>query len=353
MTTLDDFLGGESPQAGAPPPSPPPEEAPVPEPTGVSQVLTPAGIEVYYQEAPKRLYRVRQPDIKIRTEGGELESIYREWREVPSVTTVIDVLDRSGALTYWGMKVGAQGVAALARKGLVVTGQADPFGGRPLMIPNGAGGLTEITMDNIAPLLGEHKLTVNDVKESGGRRGQNAHDALETWIEKGILPQIEVFPEEEQGYVTGLRSFLEAIDGKVEDLESEVMVGSVEHGFAGRYDMRFRLAAPALVCRRAYPKKKDVYGELEPGRYLPDLKTSKYVMSKQFLQLAAYEGASIEDGYEPSDFHAVIHVMPDGRYEVRLSTDKQFVDPRRGEIGLEDFLAVKQAYHVTTRKGWR
>jgi len=39
--------------------------------------------------------------------------------EVPSVTTVLDVLHKS-ALPYWGNKIGAEGVLELVRRGLLV-----------------------------------------------------------------------------------------------------------------------------------------------------------------------------------------------------------------------------------------
>lgn len=80
-------------------------------PTGVAQVLTPAGLEIYYQSGPKRLYRVRSDPETFKSAGDT-------WREVPSVSTVLGVLEKGG-LTYWGQGVGVDGVVELVNRGLL------------------------------------------------------------------------------------------------------------------------------------------------------------------------------------------------------------------------------------------
>jgi hypothetical protein len=206
---------------------------------------------------------------------------------------------------------------------------------------------TPATKESVVELLKEHKITCNHVKDAGGRRGQSAHDALEAWAEHGRLPNPEVYDEEERGYVVGLRKFLETVEagaenGGLTDVETEVMVGSLEHGYAGRYDLRWNWSGGTVVTG-IYPKRKDKVEDVPAGRYLLDLKTSKYVYSSHFLQLEAYEGASVECGYWPTEHRAVVRVSADGRYE--------FV--RNPGWTLDDFLAVKGAYLVTARKGWR
>ena len=97
--------------------------------------VTPSGIPVYYQSKPKRLYRIGPivPDISddefAQEEAQYLysdESLLTEaraentsWREIPSVTTVLGVLDKP-ALPYWGNKIGADGVLELVRRGKLV-----------------------------------------------------------------------------------------------------------------------------------------------------------------------------------------------------------------------------------------
>jgi hypothetical protein len=58
--------------------------------------------------------------------------------------------------------------------------------------------------------------------------------------------------------------------------------------------------------------------------------------------LAAYELASIEDGYGATDYRAVIHLTADGRYELVQTHAKA-----------EDFLSILQAYQTMQgSKGW-
>ena len=82
-------------------------------------VETDKGLTIYYQSEPERLYRVNGV-------------------EVPSVTTVLDILHKP-ALTWWGMKVGVEGWRTLVEKAndAAATGNWDlandwwPFAQRP------------------------------------------------------------------------------------------------------------------------------------------------------------------------------------------------------------------------------
>lgn len=74
------------------------------EPWGVAQVVAPNGLEIYYQAGPKRLYKVRNNDVSA------------EWREVPSASTVLQVLEKGG-LSHWGQGVGVSGVLELIALG--------------------------------------------------------------------------------------------------------------------------------------------------------------------------------------------------------------------------------------------
>lgn len=76
-----------------------------------TSVVTPAGIVVLYEWEPKRLYKLSSP---LMGAGGDTH-----WIEVPSVTTVLGVLDKPG-LPYWGNKIGVDGVMDLVRLGLLV-----------------------------------------------------------------------------------------------------------------------------------------------------------------------------------------------------------------------------------------
>ena len=76
--------------------------------------LTPSGIEILYSPKPKRLYEVRKHGVET-PDGYETVS---PWKEVPSVTLVLDVLPAPG-LPWWGMEMGVSGMLELAERGLL------------------------------------------------------------------------------------------------------------------------------------------------------------------------------------------------------------------------------------------
>ncbi len=300
---LEEFLGVSTESARAEATAP---EAPEVEPKGVVTSTTPNGYELYFQAAPKRLYRIRADD----------ETAEDGWAEVDSVTKILDVLHKP-ALVWWGMKVGVEGLITLHNEY-----------GRDLLVGD--------SVDDIVDLLTKNKLTVNHVVSKAADRGSSVHDALEFWAREEVFPHVEVYAPEEQPYVKGLLDFL--VDSGAEPLASEVMVGSVLHGYAGRFDLLARIPNGAEVVTRHYPKKKDKRERVEGGVYLLDLKTSKGVYDSHFMQLEAYEWAALECGYEPSDFRGVIHATEDGGYELVKS-----------RATFDDFLAVKGAHDAVER----
>lgn len=302
---------------------------------------TPSGIEIQFEAEPKRLYRIRPS-----SEGIDVEP---EWREVVSVTTALEILDKP-ALPWWGMRVGVEGMIELVKRGMVVLTQTPE--GEPALaapegwVPEGAaakdcdplgfGAVWQYARsDLIEPILTNQRLTVNHVKSEAGDRGTNVHTALEGWIKDRTVPEPSFFPAEQQGYVRGLRAFLEDL-GEVKTAEAEVMVGSVEHGFAGRYDLEAVMYKANLVTKVASPTGKVPEERIVvDGRTLIDLKTSKGVYVSHFLQLAAYEGARLECGYQPTKQQMVVRVGADGTYEVKVSP-----------CVFDDYLAVLYVYGV-------
>jgi hypothetical protein len=288
------------------------------EPIVVSEV-TPSGIEIEYQVKPKRQYRVRYAD--------ELDE-EKDWRVVPSVTTVLDCLAKGG-LSWWGQEVGVEGVLALYRTGYLHPSEVSDNG----LVLNTSEGYQAATVDGVVDLLKKQKLTINHTLGKAAKRGTAVHDALEVWAKTEAKPDPEMFPIEERGYVFGLLAFLNDVPS-AEPLASEVMVGSLEHGFAGRYDIRLRTTRDHVVVVHRTPVKGPQYAGLKPGLYLGDLKTSKDVYPKShWRQLEAYEGASVECGYEPTDGRGVLLVGADGTY--------RFV---RSKATFQDFLVVLDVY---------
>jgi hypothetical protein len=279
----------------------------VSDPQGVAREVTPSGIEVYYQSElhdskgkriRPRLYRVRRVIPSGDTQG------HTPWREVPSVTTVLEVLDKP-ALPWWGMKIGAAGVIELIRRGVLDPYELITYPGEENELPD---------VEALVELLKQENLTTNDVRDAGGDRGQAVHDAFEKWAALGVVPEPDSYPEAERGYVQGLRDALDAIPLDPSTARPEVMVGSYEHGFAGRYDLRVQ--CPREVTVKVNSRRSVT---IPAGTGLWDLKTSKGIYSTHELQLGAYELASVECGYPPTDYQAVLRVGADGSFEPRIS----------------------------------
>lgn len=291
------------------------------EPVGVVQSTTPAGIEIYYQAGPKRLYKIKP--------SGLSEGLwnYDEWREVPSVSQVLDVLEKGG-LSFWGMKVGVQGCVELWKEGYFSEMPAAPP-------PEIAHFIDPPYAEQIVDQLSARKLTVHHVRDKAADRGTSVHKALEAFAESGVVPDPKFYPENEQGYVAGLVAFIN--DAHPNTLSSELMVASAEHGFAGRFDWLAGLDFAGDVVVKTYPKKKPVRAAVSGG-WLIDLKTSKGVYSSYKLQTAGYEGALIECGYPAPDHKGILRVTEDGRYELVES-----------HATFDDFLAVLKTYHVLQR----
>ena len=116
---------------------------------------------------------------------------------------------------------------------------------------------------------------------------------------------------------------------------SELIVGSAEFGYAGRFDIVAKLRGTKYVSK-CYPKRSSLVETLPPGaRWMLDLKTSKAVYPSYHLQLGGYEGAFEEDGYKPVDQTGVVRVTADGKYELVP-----------GRALHADFLAVLDVYRV-------
>jgi hypothetical protein len=295
-------------------------------------VATPApAVTVYRDTTPSGIVVEYCPDPRWYKVNG---------KEVPSVTTVLDVLRKDG-LAHWGAKVAVEGVLSLFQ-GLhmeqVINWNKD--GQRNLVVYKGGDADQPpdqilATTDVVMEALKTQKLTPYYALSRAGDRGTNVHSALEAWAQSGgeFFPTPQNFPEEERPYVEGLLKWIDAVDGAANVVGVETMVGSAEHGYAGRFDLTIELWEAREFIRKAYKRKESPTVKVEPGRYLVDLKTSSGVYQSHHLQLAAYELASVECDYEATDGQFVLHLTKDGAYEFvpSVATGAQF-------------LAVKQAY---------
>jgi hypothetical protein len=321
-------------------------------PTTLTQ--TPSGIEIAYFTEPRRAYALRAPAPF----GQSGVPDFTPWREVPSVTTALDVLHKP-ALTWWGQKIGLQGVMQLAEVGIIkltpdsklAVPHIEKNDDGKWVVPDGA--VWEYATDeNLTGWLTKQKLTVNHIRDVAASRGTSVHDAFEAWAVTGKMPDPNetfedgrpMYAPEEMPYVEGFRKFVVDMGDAWETTGSEVAVGSIEHGFAGRYDLRGKVLRDVKLIQRACtiagePLKRasDRKVVVVPGGTsgLVDLKTSKSVYGSHLMQLEAYEGAGVECGLDPTDWRAVLHVTKDGLYEFK-----------RAQAKYEDFLAILHTYNT-------
>lgn len=210
---------------------------------------------------------------------------------VPSVTEVLGVLDKP-ALPYWAAKVTVEGCWRLLRDGLELPDQ--PF--------------------KLHDALKRERRDHQSISRQAAERGVNVHQILQGWAERQEIPNVAEYPQHEHGYIRGLSRWL--MEWRPEFEQSEIVVGSAVHGFAGRLDS-------VAVVKHA-----------DKGRCMLDLKTSKRVYKNtMFPQLAGYELASVECGLPPTDAQGIVRVDRDGSFEVAWS-----------DAAPDDFLAVLQAY---------
>jgi hypothetical protein len=155
-----------------------------------------------------------------------------------------------------------------------------------------------------------------DVRDEASTRGTSVHNAAEVLANTGTPPSLSDFPETDRGYVQALASWW--LDARPDVIATEVIVASLEHRFAGRFD---------LLCT------------INGRRCLCDFKTSKKIYPREmFAQLEAYEGASVECGYPPTDDRLIVRLGEDGTHEVAESC-----------ASYGDFLAIKAAFDACKR----
>lgn len=290
--------------------------------TTVSTV-TPSGIEIEYEPGP-HTYRIRFPAGGDSPEGDG-------WKDAVSVSTVLDVLYKGG-LTKWAERLAREAVIALWGTKLNKTND-----GRLAVWVRGEWHYA--TAENLRDLIRSEKLDSDSVRDAGGDRGNSVHAAFETWCEDFTMPVPDFHPEEERGYIEGLRKFLVDVGQVKSKPESEVMVASYEHQFAGRFDATIVLQEANLITKPATPTwtaegpnhhsaKAPVYTALS-GRTLVDIKTPKSIYVTHHLQLSAYEQARLECGMPATKQQIVVRVGSDGTYEAALNKST-----------LEDYLSV-------------
>jgi len=309
------------------------------------EIVMPTGVEVRYydgkQKGVKRHYEVRQviatdePPVP----GGIQEEL-STWREAISVTTALKIVNKEG-LSWWGMRIGGGAVVRLIDMGICSFDRAT---GRLAIQVAGTWRFADEEL--IYAAIKEHKLSVKDELEDAGERGTGVHDALEAWAAVGVMPEPATSKHDERMYVEALRKFCEDVGDNWHTDGIETQVASVQHLFAGRYDVRGRFTGDVELVVDALtkdyePRKRGARKQVFEGgtRVLADAKTSKGVYTTHFMQLEGYEGAGTQEcGIEETDIRAVLHLTKHGLYEFVVSP-----------AGYDDFLSALDLHRRNER----
>lgn len=152
--------------------------------------------------------------------------------------------------------------------------------------------------------LKERKLLHTDVWGAKADLGTAVHDALEHLC-AGTVPSLGNYDAEVRPYIKAICAWFADNDPHV--LHTEMLVGSREWKYAGRFDLLY---------------------EQNGKRVLADLKTSAKVRPGALIQLAGYSLALEECGYPPVDRKEVIWAKPDGHHKVIESsaTHQDFIN---------------------------
>lgn len=140
------------------------------------ETVTPSGLSIVFEDG--------LPD----DEGNTKRRSYTvDGDRLPSVTTLLGVIDKSGPLMAWAV--------------------AETKAGR------------------------DYRAT----RDTAATRGTSVHDALEVLASKGTPPELADFPAEDRGYVKALCRWW--IDHDPEPVLVEQIVASPTHRFAGKFDL--------------------------------------------------------------------------------------------------------------------
>lgn len=276
------------------------------EPT--TQVLHPSGVEIRFFEEDKDAKIKRHYEIR---DGVGMTQPRIDWHEVISVTTALKIIHKE-ELISWAQRIGAIGAIKLYNmqvlkpvryEGHIVTGSQ--FKDR---------GLVVVGEDEIKELLGRYSLDTTALRDAGGKRGHACHIALEQWSKTGQMPNPATYPITEQGYVQALVNFLE--ESGAESVRTEVVVGSIEDEWAGRFDNDLLFPKSVKLQTHYTPAGRgDQSTWFEAGLYRVDLKTAKDAYVENGEQLEAYEKGAIECGLPETLQRCVIHASPESRYK--------------------------------------
>ncbi len=200
-----------------------------------------------------------------------------------SVTSALSILDKP-ALRRWQGNEDATAVLGLERDGE----------------------LRGVPTDKAIYVARERGYGAEALRDKGGARGTAVHEALRLWCSEQKIPNLSDYPDEVRGYVQAMCDFL--VVEQPEPLIVERIVGSPQHGFAGRLDL---------------------IAGLDKARCLIDAKTAKnaFMYPENHAQLGGYSLTFPECGIDPVDKMLILSLAEDGswRLDEGLGTPDDFL----------------------------
>ena len=227
-----------------------------------------------------------------------------EGEKYPSVTGIVDEVCAPpfGIPSSWGHKVAVWGLLGLEDDPGTRAFAKEPFDKEH---PDLAPWLTALKDAERTPYY---------IGKEAADRGTDLHVAAARWAEDGILPDPLDYPEEQMGYVRALEAWLTLVEP--EPLGAEEIVASRMLGYAGTLDLRCKI----------------------DGRIgIVDYKTTTSIRHPSHdYQLAGYELASQESGYDPTDFQAILRLCEDGTWEWYETQAETFIVPHLVAVWYEN-----------------
>jgi hypothetical protein len=238
------------------------------------QIELPNGSAVYYREANHSYWE----QIKQKSDSSWSGS-----GRIPGASTASKPLDfRPDNLLKWAARTNGEGVAILAADGLSLDEVDD--------MRTALGWLE--SAEAIWDALVESELTYEHLRDRRAKEGTNVHERMLHALARGEkVPSLAKLSEAERGYGQAVLTWWR--DRQPTPLQFEQVVYSRLHGYAGRFDLR---------------------AEVEGEVVLLDLKTSGFISLAAHAQLRAYDIASEESGFGPSNRLLILQVLEDGSY---------------------------------------
>lgn len=251
----------------------------------LERTVFPNGSEVFYRDSDHSYWREAKPKA-----GGKWSGSGR----LTGVSTLCGPYEfRPDSLLRWVERLTLEGVARGFQDQRV---PGDPHVLRQMLQNNG--------------------LRWEQMRDKASTRGTNVHELMLNALARGEdVPDLSDLPPEQRGYGQAVMRWW--LDRDPQPFQAEQVVASLEHGFAGRLDLR---------CT--------IKNALRPGIGIVDAKTSNYLSTKGAVQVAGYDLGAVTSGFgERAEWLMVLQVKEDGTYR------EVYVDATH-----EDFLLSLRLY---------